>query len=96
MIRHIAIFQVDEAKSTKAELEGIKTDLENLVDLIPELLAIEVGININPEEKQHLVLTADVENKADLDAYAQHPEHKKVGVRLRALVTGRTCVDYEI
>ena len=96
MIRHIAIFQVDEEKSTKEELEGIKIDLENLVELIPELLSVEVGININPEEKQHIVLTANTKSMEDLDIYAKHPEHKKVGARIRAIVTARTCVDYEI
>ena len=94
MIRHVVIFQCDEAKASQEELEGIKSDLNNLVGLIPELLRIDVGINMNPSEKQHLTLIADVENMTGLNAYSTHPEHVKVGVRLRKIMTGRTCVDY--
>lgn len=96
MIRHVVIFQCDEAKASQEELEGIKCDLEKLVDLIPELLKIEVGVNMNSAEKQHISLIADTEDMAALDAYSKHPEHVKVGTRLRKIMTGRTCVDYTI
>lgn len=96
MIRHVVIFQCDEAKASQEELEGIKCDLENLVDLIPELLSIEVGLNANSAENQHISLIADTEDMAGLEAYSKHPEHMKVGARLREIMTGRTCVDYTI
>ncbi len=96
MIRHIVIFQFDENKTNEAEIMSIKADLENLVNLIPELIKMEVGINNNPAEKQDLVLTADVKNLADLDVYAQHPKHLEIAKRIRAIANGRTCVDYSI
>lgn len=96
MIRHIAIFQFDETKATEAEVMTIKADLEALVNFIPELIKIEVGININPNEKQNLVLTADVNSLTDLDVYSKHPKHLEVGAKIRAIIAGRTCVDYTI
>jgi len=96
MIRHIAIFQFDETKASEAEVMAIKAELEALVDYIPELKRIEVGININTEEKQDLVLTADVNDLKDLAIYAKHPKHLEVGVKIRSIANGRTCVDYTI
>lgn len=74
----------------------IKAELEALVDIIPELIKMEVGINISPAEKQDLVLTADVENMEGLEIYAKHPKHLEAAKRIRAIATGRTCVDYNI
>ena len=96
MIRHIVIFQFDETKAAEAEVMAIKAELEELVNHIPELLKVEVGINNNPAEKQDLVLTAEVKDMTDLDIYAKHPKHLEVGVKIRAILTGRTCVDYTI
>lgn len=96
MIRHIVIFQFDKEKAKEAELATIKADLEALVDYIPELTKMEVGINVNPAEKQDLVLTADVANMDNLEVYAKHPKHVEVATKIRAIATGRTCVDYEI
>lgn len=96
MIRHIVIFQFDETKAHEAEVMSIKAELEALVDYIPELIKMEVGININTEEKQDLVLIADVKDLKDLNIYATHPKHLEVGVKIRTIATGRTCVDYTI
>lgn len=94
MIRHIVIFQFDESKTTEAELLSIKADLENLVSVIPELNKMEVGINVNVNEQQDLVLIADVNDMNALEAYAKHPAHLEVAKRIGPIKTGRTCVDY--
>lgn len=96
MIRHIVIFQFNEEKAATADIPAIKSGLENLVDEIPELLKMEVGINVNAKEKQHLVLTADVKDLNDLDIYAKHPKHLAVAAKIKAIATGRSCVDYII
>ncbi len=96
MIRHIVIFQFEEEKAAKADIPAIKSGLECLVNEIPELIKMEVGININSNEKQHLVLTAEVKDMKDLDVYAKHPKHLAVAAKIKAIANGRTCVDYEI
>ncbi len=96
MIRHIVIFQLDESQITTTKIATIKQELEALMHSIPELIKMEVGLNANPDEKQHLVLTADFSDWEGLELYAQHPQHQAVAAKIRPLATGRTCVDYEI
>ncbi len=94
MIRHVVIFQFDKEKATEADLLEISANLEALVDIVPELVSIEVGINMNPAEKQDLTLIAEVANLDDLATYNVHPAHKAVGAKIRAILVERTCVDY--
>lgn len=96
MIRHIVVFQFDKEKAVNTDIEAIKTELEALVNDIPALISMEVGINVNPNEKQHLVLTADVNNMDDLEIYARHPKHLAVAAKIKAIATGRSCVDYKL
>lgn len=96
MIKHIVIFELDEEKASNDKLIEIKNDLEALVDKIPELISMEAGINMNSSEKQHLVLTAEVENMEHLAIYAGHPDHVAVGGKIRSILVNRTCVDYEV
>lgn len=96
MIRHIAIFQFEQSKISDALLASMKHKLEALVEKIPELLKMEVGLNVNEAEKQHLVLTADVDNLRALEIYASHPAHLEVVKIIKPVAKLRTCVDYEI
>ncbi len=95
MIRHIVIFELKPEAATPAKLLEIKESLEALPNYIPELLGMEVGINVNTAEKQHFVLTADVKDLDDLEVYAKHPKHLEAGALIKPIATLRTCVDYE-
>lgn len=94
MIRHIAIFQLDEDKINDSLVLRIKEELEALVDKIPILQRMEVGINANPAEKQHLVLTADIDDMASVKTYANHPDHLEVAKLIKPIAVQRSCVDY--
>lgn len=96
MIKHIVIFQLDDKLATPEILNDIKNDLEALVDKIPELISLEAGINMNSAEKEHLVLSAEVENMEHLAIYAAHPDHVAVGGKIRPILVNRTCVDYQL
>jgi len=96
MIRHLVIFEFDKTKAKQEIIQEIKNELETLPTIIPELKKIEVGININPAEKQDLSLTADLDTLDDLALYNQHPAHLAVGAKIRSILTQRTCVDYHI
>ncbi len=101
MIKHIVFFNLADHAEGKNKLENaqfIKTALENLINLIPEIKKIEVGIN-SPEAPAgnfDLSLYSEFESMADLDAYQIHPEHKKVAAYIGKIKTDRACVDYEI
>ena len=101
MIKHIVCFRLaDEAEGkTKAEnAQIIKEGLENLVNLIPQLRKIEVGINHPATSATNfdVVLYSEFDSIDDLNTYQEHPEHKKVGAYIVKVKTDRVCVDYEV
>lgn len=96
MIRHIVVFQFDKDKVTESLLHKMKIELEALVDKIPVLRRMEVGINGNPAEKEHLVLTADIDNMASIEIYAKHPAHLEVVKLIKPVSIKRACVDYQL
>lgn len=98
MLSHIVLFKLKafgNEMEKKAKMNEIKTKLEALIHIIPELKKIEVGININPAEQWDIALITEVENSRDLDTYANHPEHIAISKNIIAPVKeGRACVDF--
>lgn len=101
MIKHIVFFNIADFAEGKTKLENaeyIKAGLENLKNLIPEIITIEVGIN-HPDadgSNYDLALYSEFASLADLDIYQQHPDHKKIGAYVGKVKTARACVDYEV
>lgn len=98
MIKHVVLFKFKNPADLpeKAEkLASIKQSLEQLVNSVPELLRMEVGLNSNPNESYDLALISDFNSWDDLKAYVVHPEHQKVGAVIREILDERACVDYE-
>jgi hypothetical protein len=101
MIKHIVFFNVkdeSEGRDKQEILIFIKKELEELIDLIPELKKIEVGIN-HPEAPAgnfDLALYSEFESMDDLNSYQVHPEHKRVAAYIGTVKTDRACVDYLI
>ena len=97
MVKHIVLFKLRDdvdAETKVSELKAIKAGLEALLGVAPTLRSIEVGININNDEKYHLALTCTFDDMEGRKAYAVHPEHVKVSTRIRAILDQRACVDY--
>lgn len=98
MIKHIALFKLKEAGSAEAQLsklEGLKAELEALINKVDTLRFIEVGINCNPDEEYHLALNSEFDDLDGVKAYAVHPDHVAVGKKIREVLEKRACVDYE-
>ena len=100
MIKHIVCFRLAEDAEGKTKAENaqiIKEGLENLVNLIPQVKKIEVGINhpATPASNFDVVLYCEFDSIDDLNIYQEHPEHKKVGAYIFKVKTDRVCVDYE-
>lgn len=95
MIKHIVLFKLEESERNNVRLQEIKSRLEALVQVIPELKEIQVGINVNPAEKWDFSLEVIVANLRDLEVYANHPAHQEIVRTLIAPVkVDRACVDY--
>jgi hypothetical protein len=71
--------------------------LENLINEIPQIKKIEVGINHPdaPAGNYDLALYSEFETMDDLDIYQKHPAHQQAAAYVKKVVTARVCVDYE-
>ena len=73
----------------------VKTAFESLRGLIPGLLYLDVGLDVSEVDYAcDVVLVADFESRAALDAYANHPEHLRVRAALSGMRQTRHQVDY--
>lgn len=99
MIRHIVTWKLAaEDAAGKAESAAvIKAELEALVPVIDELLTLEVRANeAYFETNWDVVLIADYDSLAGLDAYQVHPEHQRAAAIVREHVSARASVDFEL
>lgn len=88
----------EENPAEKMELaREVKTRLENLKNLIPEIVQIEVGINmISSTAAFDIVLYSLFVTEKELTDYQNHPEHIKVVDFVKEIVSERCVVDYEV
>ena len=97
MVKHIVTFKFkgsdEERKQVAREFAEALVQLPNE---IPQLLSIEVGININPAEDWDLVLTATANSLEDVAVYSKHPAHVEAVKIIARHKESRACVDYEI
>lgn len=92
MIKHIVLFKLEESEHKNVRLQEIRDRLEALVQVIPELKEMQVGINVNPEEKWDFSLEAVVADLHALEVYANHPAHQEIVKTLIAPVkVDRAC-----
>jgi len=101
MIKHIVFFGLADNAEGKTKAENaqlIKSELENLIHLIPEIRKIEVGINYPnaPKTNYDIALYTEFDNFEAVDIYQEHPEHKKVASYIGKVRISRAAVDYEV
>ena len=99
MIRHIVMWNVrgddDVTRARHAAL--VKREFESLRGRVDGLLHLEVGIDESRiDDACHVVLVTAFATRADLAAYAVHPEHLRVRRALGDLRIARHQVDYEV
>ena len=95
MIKHVVMWRLKEDAGTAAET--LKAMLEALPASIPEIRALEVGLNCKDSEfAADVVLVSAFDSLDALAAYVVHPEHVKVGAFLKEIVSERRVVDYEV
>ncbi|ADQ81049.1 Stress responsive alpha-beta barrel domain-containing protein [Paludibacter propionicigenes WB4] len=101
MIKHIVFFGLAENAEGKSKAENakiIKSELENLINFIPEIKKIEVGINDPnaPKTNYDIALYSEFDSLETLDIYQEHPEHKRVAAYIGKVKTTRAAVDYNV
>ncbi|MDT8338093.1 MAG: Dabb family protein [Sulfurimonas sp.] len=94
MIVHIVMFKFKEEKRESNIKEVVKR-LNALVELIPELKSMEVGVNFTDSERAFdLSLYSTFETKEALASYAIHPKHLKVVELIKSVTLESKVVDY--
>lgn len=90
MIRHIVLirFRPDVSEAT---INAIFEDLHSIKAKLPGVIAITSGRSESPEKIERGYMhgfVADFADWAALEAYQQHPDHKRVGAALVANAVG--------
>ncbi len=101
MIKHIVLFKLADSAEGNTKIENakiLKMRLEELNEIIPEIVKIEVRIN-HPDasaDNYDIILDSEFETFEDLNTYIQHPAHLRVGEFIVKVRTARAAIDYEI
>ena len=95
MIVHIVMFTFKE-ENKRENLLKAKMMLEALVEKIPSLKSMEVGLDfMHSERSSDLVLTTTFDDKEGLSGYAVHPAHVEVVGFIKEVTEAAKVVDYE-
>ena len=98
MLRHIVMWKLKaeaEGRGKEANAQRMKEALEALPSKIPEILRLEVGLDIKGKDGSYdIVLIVDLEDERALATYQEHPDHVKVAQMISGLRESRAVVDY--
>lgn len=99
MIRHVVAFALadgDPAVRTEQAAEAARR-LQALVGVVPSLRSMSAGANaLDLPGNWDLVLVADFDDAAGLDAYQVHPAHEEVAAFIGGIRSDRVAVDFEV
>lgn len=98
-VRHFVTWKLaaEDAATRAADVEGIRTNLEALVGVVPGLRALSVHANtLYPENNWDIILESELDDAEALAAYQVHPEHLKVVEYVKPRVTERASIDFAV
>ena len=93
MIRHIVMWKLRSA----ADAPRFKALLDSCARLVPGIQQFEVGVRQEGLEAScDVVLVSLFDDRAALDAYQTHPQHKAVSAQVGPMRELRHVMDYEV
>ena len=94
MIKHIVMWKFKEGERDNMLL--FRDRLLALKGQIPEIRAMEVGINMNPSDRSYdAVLVSEFDSMEALNCYSTNPLHVAVSDICKTIRTASASVDYE-
>jgi quinol monooxygenase YgiN len=96
MIRHLALFTLTgKARDEGLErvLDKLRHSAENMVEKIPGLLMVELGLNGSKNSPHDLVFYSEFEDLAALNEYQHNPLHEDHKQFAREYVENQEIVD---
>lgn len=95
MFVHVVFFKFKPGVPEK-EIADLMKELAGLKEKIPVLKQFLVGKNTSSEgQGYHYAQVAVFEKKEDVQAYLEHPEHRKVAPKIMPKVAGAIAMDFE-
>ena len=96
MIKHIVCFKL--AKPTAELLEQTKNILLSMEGKVPQVLGINVGIDILHSQRSYdIILEVVVQDMKQLEAYQNDPYHcEVVKTHMHAISESSVALDYEL
>src|SRR5213078_2117262 len=98
MVRHILLLQ-QRPDATAEEIDACRDGLASLVGPIPGLLDCHWGANVAPVERRDGFthgFSMDFTDRASLEAYGPHPQHRVVAAKVRATFERVVVFDFEL
>ena len=99
MIKHVVMWKLkNEAEGNSLEINRrlVREKLEGLMDVIPEIDSLEVGLNISSSDAAFdMVLITTHKSAKDLQQYVIHDAHKAVAGFIGNVTAERKVVDFE-
>lgn len=93
MLRHVVLFKL--ADPTPDKLQEVKEKLLSLKGRVPQLLEIEVGIDVVRSERSYdLALITTFESLDDMNAYQVDPYHVEVSSYIATVRQAAVAVDF--
>ena len=100
MFKHIVMWRFIEGANGKSKQEHAlwaKENLEALVGVVPEIISLEVGVNVCVAGTAYdAVLVSAFEDAEAMERYKVHPAHAAVVACFKGITEGRAEADYMI
>lgn len=99
MIRHLVLFRLraDSPDERAEHVAGMRVRLEGLRDVVPGTRSIHVDPDVvGGPNHWDVALVSEFEDRAALDAYQAHPEHRAAIAFMADFVTERSIADVEL
>lgn len=97
MVRHIVAWNYADGfteEENRMNAAKMKEELENLINLIPGIVSIQLYTNPMGSSDSDLLLDSVFEDEQALANYIVHPEHVRVGTQyVRPVTKNRKCID---
>ena len=94
MIRHVVAWKFQPGK--EAQMHEFLNALRALDGVIPELKAMQIGVDCAGGGNYDACLIADFDDMAALDRYKNDPRHVAASGLCKAIRETRIAVDFEI
>lgn len=99
MLKHVVMWKFKDGAGGKTAHEHalwMKEHLEQLMEKIPEIRSLEVGVNMNIGDMAYdAVLISVFDDAESMARYKSHPAHLQVSAYCKSVRQERSVVDFE-